>query len=87
MYEKGIKSGDISFEHEYDINRLEEELAKVIAKAITELGGKSMTEICVYDTEAETIQQICEKNDVTEAELIEELMEYLDELKAWHGWK
>ena len=37
MYEKGIKSGDISFEHEYDINRLEEELAKVIAKAITEL--------------------------------------------------
>ena len=40
MYEKGIKSGDISFEHEYDINRLEEELAKVIAKAITELGER-----------------------------------------------
>ena len=46
-----------------------------------------MTEIWVYDTEAETIQQICEKNDVTEAELIEELMDYIDELKAEHGWK
>ena len=41
MYEKGIQSGDISFEHEYDINRLEEELAKVIAKAITELGERA----------------------------------------------
>lgn len=41
MYEKGIKSGDISFEHEYDINRLEEELAKVIAKAIAELGERA----------------------------------------------
>ena len=36
MNEKGIQSGDISVEHEYDINRLEAELAKVIASAIKE---------------------------------------------------
>lgn len=36
MNEKGIQSGDIGFDHEYDINRLEAELAKVIAKAIKE---------------------------------------------------
>ena len=36
MNEKGIQSGDISVDHEYDINRLEAELAKVIASAIKE---------------------------------------------------
>ena len=61
-----------------------------------------MTEIWVYDTEAEAIERICEDNDVTEAELIEricedndvteaelieELMDYIDEIKAFHGWK
>jgi len=34
--EEGIESGDVSFELEYDINRLEEKLAAVIARAITE---------------------------------------------------
>lgn len=34
--EKGIESGDVSFELEYDINRLEEKLAAVIARAIAE---------------------------------------------------
>lgn len=46
-----------------------------------------MKKICVYDTEAEAIKRICEDNDVTEAELIEELMDYIDEIKAFHGWK
>lgn len=46
-----------------------------------------MTEICVYDTEAEAIQRICEDNDVTEAELIEMLMDYINEVKADNGWK
>ena len=40
MNEKGIQSGDISVEHEYDINRLEAELAKVIASAIKEAEGE-----------------------------------------------
>lgn len=40
MYKKGIQSGDIGFDHEYDINRLEEELAKVIASAIKEVEGE-----------------------------------------------
>lgn len=40
MHEKGIQSGDIGFDHEYDINRLEEELAKVIASAIKEVEDK-----------------------------------------------
>lgn len=34
--EEGIESGDVSFELEYDINRLEEKLATVIARAIAE---------------------------------------------------
>lgn len=34
--EEGIESGDVSFELEYDINRLEEKLAAVIARAIAE---------------------------------------------------
>lgn len=46
-----------------------------------------MTNITVYDTEAEAIERICEDNDVTEAELIEMLMDYVDEVKADNGWK
>ena len=47
-----------------------------------------MREIWIYDTEAEAIERICENNDVTEAELIEMLIDdYVDELKAYHGWK
>lgn len=46
-----------------------------------------MRQISVYDTEAEAIERICEDNDVTEAELIEELMDYIEDVKAFHGWK
>lgn len=46
-----------------------------------------MTNITVYDTEAEAIERICEDNDVTEAELIEMLMDYINEVKADNGWK
>jgi len=46
-----------------------------------------MTKISVYDTEAEAIERICEDNDVTEAELIEMLMDYINEVKADNGWK
>lgn len=46
-----------------------------------------MKRVWVYDTEAEAIERICEDNDVTEAELIEELMDYIDEIKDYHGWK
>ena len=49
--------------------------------------GTIMTNITVYDTEAKAIERICEDNDVTEAELIEMLMDYIDEIKAFHGWK
>jgi len=46
-----------------------------------------MRQISVYDTEAEAIERICEDNDVTEAELIEELMDYIEDVKAFHSWK
>ena len=49
--------------------------------------GTIMTNITVYDTEAKALERICEDNDVTEAELIEMLMDYIDEIKAFHGWK
>lgn len=49
--------------------------------------GTIMTNITVYDTEAKAIERICEDNDVTEAELIEMLMDYIDEVKADNGWK
>lgn len=45
-----------------------------------------MREIRIYDTEAEVIERICEDNDVTEAELIELLMDYINEVKADNGW-
>ena len=46
-----------------------------------------MTTIRVYDTEAETIEELCDRYDVTEAELIEMLMDYIDDVKADNGWK
>ena len=46
-----------------------------------------MREIRVYDVEAEAIERICDDNDITEAELIEMLMDYIDEIKDYHGWK
>lgn len=46
-----------------------------------------MKRIWVYDTEAEAIDRICDDNDITEAELIEMLMDYIDEVKADNGWE
>ena len=46
-----------------------------------------MREIRVYDVEAEAIERICDDNDITDAELIEMLMDYIDEVKADNGWK
>ena len=40
-----------------------------------------MKRIQVYDCEAETIEKVCEDNDMTEWELIELLMDYLEDLK------
>lgn len=41
-----------------------------------------MTEIKVYETEAKTIERIAEANDMTSADIIEGLCEYMDELIA-----
>ncbi len=38
-----------------------------------------MTRISVYDIEAETIEDICEKYDCTEAHLIKALIEALED--------
>lgn len=46
-----------------------------------------MTKITIYNPDAEIIEAICEKNDVTEAEIIEAFMEYLDEVKKDNGWR
>ena len=37
-----------------------------------------MNTISVYDIEAERIEQLCEKKDTTEAELIEALLDAVD---------
>ena len=39
-----------------------------------------MTSIAVYDTEAKEIERICGLNDMTLAELIECLMDYLPDI-------
>lgn len=38
-----------------------------------------MTRITVYDVEAERIERLCEKYDLTEAELIELVLDNIDE--------
>lgn len=40
-----------------------------------------MTNITVYDTEAEIIERIADENDCTTAEVIEALIEYVDDMK------
>ena len=40
-----------------------------------------MKNIIVYDIEADDIEQICNDNDLTAAEVVEMLMAYVDELK------
>lgn len=45
-----------------------------------------MQRITVYDIEAKVIEDICDLNDVTEAEVIEALMEYIEDVKVNNGW-
>lgn len=40
-----------------------------------------MTNILVYDIEAEELEKIADANDVTVAEVVEMLMEYSEEMK------
>lgn len=44
-----------------------------------------MTRINAYDTDAQIIEKVCEDNDITECELIEMLMEFLDDVKEDNG--
>lgn len=40
-----------------------------------------MTNIMIYDIEAEIIEEIADKNDLTNAEVIEMLADYIDDMK------
>lgn len=42
--------------------------------------GKNMTNIAIYDTDAENIEKIADANNMTIAEVIELLMDYSDEM-------
>ena len=44
-----------------------------------------MTNITIYDTEAQALEQMAERNDMTVAELVEMLMEYADDMKSDNG--
>ena len=44
-----------------------------------------MKHISVYDIEADAIEKICYDNDMTEAELVELMMEYIDQIKEENG--
>ena len=46
-----------------------------------------MKEIRVYDIEAERLEELAEKNDMTIAELVEMLMEYEEEMLSDHDLK
>ena len=46
-----------------------------------------MTNIMVYDTEAEELEKIADANDTTVAEVVEMLMEYAEEMKKENGWQ
>lgn len=39
-----------------------------------------MQNILIYNVEAEAIEKVCDANDMTEAEVIEMLCEYLDDM-------
>lgn len=40
-----------------------------------------MTRVMVYEDTEKHIRKVCEDNDISEAELIEMLMEYIEEVK------
>ena len=44
-----------------------------------------MTDITVYDVEAEELCNIAEANDTTVAEIVEMLMEYAEDMKRDNG--
>lgn len=44
-----------------------------------------MTDITVYDIEAEELCNIAEENDTTVAEIVEMLMEYAEDMKRDNG--
>lgn len=44
-----------------------------------------MTNIAVYDIEAEELEKIADTNDTTIAEVVEMLMEYANEMKRDNG--
>ena len=46
-----------------------------------------MTNITVYDIEANELEKIAEANDTTIAEVVEMLMDYAEEMKKYHGLK
>ena len=46
-----------------------------------------MKEIRVYDIEAERLEELAEKNDMTIAELVEMFMEYEEEMLSDHDLK
>ena len=46
-----------------------------------------MTNITVYDIEANELEKIAEANDTTIAEVIEMLMDYAEEMKKDNGLK
>ena len=46
-----------------------------------------MTNITVYDIEAEQLDKIADANDTTIAEIVEMLMEYAEEMKKANGLK
>lgn len=46
-----------------------------------------MQKVMLYDIEAEKLEQLAEANDTTVAEIVEQLVEYLPEVKEFNGWK
>lgn len=46
-----------------------------------------MKTINVYDTDEQRIAEICEKNDITEAELIETLLDNCEDVLEFNGWR
>ena len=46
-----------------------------------------MTKITVYNADADTIEKVSDDNDITEAEVVAILCEYLEEAKKDNGWR
>lgn len=46
-----------------------------------------MKAISVYDIEEEKLNKVADDNDTTIAEIIEQLCEYLPEVKEFNGWR